>query len=176
MSRDVAELIETIKTTLGNRLGRSSMGYAALIEDLAPVNDKYADYHVAYKAVITPQRLDQARLELWVTDAAHLAVGIEKRVRIAERLGVRTGSSFPFIAGHEPRVVPVVVLEKLVEAVGSGALIIRARQAFGRLLSATAKISASEDDPDGFRAYTKSLRIGVDIPFGAGVDLPYRPW
>jgi hypothetical protein len=35
------------------------------------------DYRVIYEATFEPVALDQARMEFWVTDTGHVAVGIE---------------------------------------------------------------------------------------------------
>ena len=158
------------------RLAKSSLGSAALIENLTPEHDKYADYLLVYEAVIAPPRLDQARIELWVGEEGNLAVGIENQGRIAERLRKRTGSPVQFIAGHEPLALEMAHVEKLVEVVAGGGLVIPARHAFGRILSTTAEVAVPADAPYGFRAYAKSLRIGFDLPIGARAELGYRPW
>jgi hypothetical protein len=125
--------------------------------------------------VVEPEQLDRARLELWVTDKGSLAVGIEKRGRIAERIGARTQSS-GFIGGHEPKVVPVAMLEALVNAIANGALTVRARRAFGHLLATTVDLQTTQSDSDGFRKYVKSIQIGDSFPLGIVPNLAYKPW
>jgi hypothetical protein len=74
----------------------------AFKEVIEPPFDPYADYSVVYEAIFEPPSLDQAAVELWVTRDGDVAIGFERRKRIAERLGVKSRNN-RFAAGHEPR-------------------------------------------------------------------------
>lgn len=70
-------------------------------EETNPTPDPDARYRVAYEAIFDSSRLDQACVEIWVTTEGEIAIGFERRKRIAERLGVKSAID-RFAAGHEP--------------------------------------------------------------------------
>lgn len=57
----------------------------AFREETDPAPDQDARYRVAYEAIFVPSRLDQARVEIWVTTVGEMAIGSERQKRIAER-------------------------------------------------------------------------------------------
>src|SRR5258705_10545364 len=73
-------------------------------ESSDPEFDPNDDYRVIYEVSFEPSALDKARIEFWVTDMGHVAVGIETYERICKRLERRTTRD-GFVAGHEPREV-----------------------------------------------------------------------
>jgi hypothetical protein len=88
-------------------------------ETLNPVPHRGDDYRVIYEAVFEPNVLDKARIEFWVTDTGHVAVGVEKYERIRKRTGLIT-FRHGFALGHEPRIMNKGVLQILFEAISLG--------------------------------------------------------
>jgi hypothetical protein len=59
-------------------------------ESTDPAFDPYSDdYRVIYEAAFVPAALDKGRIEFWLTDTGHVAVGIERYDRIVRRLELR---------------------------------------------------------------------------------------
>ena len=61
----------------------------AFRESSSPEDDANDDYRVIYEASFEPAALDKARIEFWITDSGHVAIGIETYERIARRLGLK---------------------------------------------------------------------------------------
>jgi hypothetical protein len=91
-----------------------------------PQSDPDSRFTVTYEAVFEPRSLDQARLELWITEAGEVAIGFETRDRVASRLGVRNRRQ-GFAAGHEPREVSERWLREAIEMVALGDIAVAAR-------------------------------------------------
>lgn len=90
-----------------------------------PPVDVNASYAVVYEAAFVPASGDAARVEIWLTAAAEIAVGIDACERVAQRLGVtnrRTG----FAGGHEPLIVSMEALLCLLRLIAAGDVRIRA--------------------------------------------------
>jgi hypothetical protein len=121
-----------------------------LQEDLAPTNDPNDSYVLSYRAVIEPTALDRCRVEIWLTDTGHVAVGLEKWQRLASRLGLTTSKGVRFAAGHEPGIVSDAALLALLEVVANGEISILYRTVWHRLLGTWAGIT-----PNGLSALQK---------------------
>ena len=98
----------------------------AFHETTEPMVDPHARYLVVYEAVFEPRSLDQGRVEVWITNDGQVAVGFERRDRIAGRLGVRNTRQ-GFAAGHEPARVEPMGLKALLTLVASGGIVVSAR-------------------------------------------------
>lgn len=96
-----------------------------LIEDESPANSEIDDYFVAYTAEFRTSNLEQASLEVWITTEGTIGVGLEKRNRIANRVGVRT-LTHGFAAGFEPCEKNVARLFAFLEIVRLGKIAIQA--------------------------------------------------
>jgi hypothetical protein len=96
------------------------------IENTKPNNDPYADYIVAYEAVFEPNTLDKACIEIWVATDGPIAIGLETKNRMAERLGIKGGKHKIFAAGHEPSEVTERGLLALLTVVAEGRIAISA--------------------------------------------------
>lgn len=90
-----------------------------------PPVDPLEDYVVVYEARFEPQSLDRARVELWLTNDGYIALGLERRERVAKRLGIRT-SRKGFAAGHEPVSVTQQAVLRLLDCVAAGEIAISA--------------------------------------------------
>lgn len=109
--------------------------------EFEPVADRHDDYAVVYEAFFEPVGLDQARAELWLTAEGKVAVGLETRRRVAERVGVRT-LTHGFAAGHEPKFIHEAAVFKLLELVAAGRIIITAGTGLWVLGATRAAVSA----------------------------------
>jgi hypothetical protein len=117
--------------------------FASLIsfrENFDPPNDRQDDYTIAYEAVLEPNTEDRARIEIWSTNAARIAIGIETKQRLAHRLGLKALRP-GFASGHEPQDVSGEQLEMLLGLVAAGLIGIRFFKAFGFLAATGAVIS-----------------------------------
>lgn len=115
---------DQLRKTLRDWFHKRQATAIRLTENLNPEKDPYARYTVAYEATFEPNVLDQTRLEIWITSDGMVAVGIETRQRIAERLGVRGGMRKVFAAGHEPAEVSEAGLVALLTVVADGKIAI----------------------------------------------------
>jgi hypothetical protein len=98
---------------------RLSAAGVSFRESLNPVPDRGDDYRVIYEAVFEPNVLDKARIEFWITDTGHVAIGIEKYERIRKRTGLIT-FRHGFALGHEPKIMNKEALQILFDAVSLG--------------------------------------------------------
>jgi hypothetical protein len=108
--------------------------------NFTPRNDPQDDYEVTYQAVLEPNTDDRARVEVWLTKEARIAIGIETRERLARRLGLRKFRG-GFAAGREPGSVSEGSLRMLLEAAARGLFGIRYFKLFGLLGSTEAVMS-----------------------------------
>jgi hypothetical protein len=137
------------------------------------------DYRVAYELAIEPTVLDKARVELWLTDSGHVAVGVESYERVAQRLNVKMFRQ-GFAAGHEPRVVPPAGLGRLLALVAEGRIVIIARVMLGLTYSLKMGIPKADYDDIEQMGYgcdwLLPLRSDLQgtIPFAQVAN--YRPW
>jgi hypothetical protein len=147
----------------------------AFREVTAPPDDPDDDYLVVYEAVFEPSSLEMARVDVWLTDDGYVAIGLEKRGRIAKRLGVK-GNPIRFAAGHEPAAVSLPDLLSLLDAAAGGhlAIIARANRLFG-LWSTKAAM-----DPDTYDRLEASGHRDLDwivrLDHRTGQILRFRPW
>ena len=120
-------------------------------EDPSPTSDPADSYALSYSAVIEPTSLDRCRIEIWLTDTGHVAAGIEKWRRLADRLKLRTSKGVRFAAGHEPGVINEAALLALLAVIASGQISILYRTVWRRLSGASAVIT-----PQGLSALQES--------------------
>jgi len=130
-------------------LSFSAVG-VTLRDRINPPMDPHDDYRVIHEVLIEPAALDKMRMEIWLTASGHVAVGMETRDRVAQRLGSRTLRK-GFAAGHEPTVVSPQALAKLIQAVSQGRLAIGVSSLLGFIYS-TKGILAQADLHDLKRA------------------------
>jgi hypothetical protein len=98
---------------------RLSAAGVSFRESLNSVPGRGDDYRVIYEAVFEPNVLDKARIEFWVTDTGHVAVGIERYERLQKRTGLIT-LRHGFALGHEPKIMNKATLQILFDAVSFG--------------------------------------------------------
>jgi hypothetical protein len=151
-------------------------------ESFDPTFDPNDDYRVIYEATFEPDNLEKARIEFWVTDTGHVAVGIETYERIVQRLGLKA-IRHGFAVGHEPRTVSKEGLQTLFDAVVLGKIFIIVRSALR--LATSARIFMAKSDYDamersGYRCsdWISPLTNGdVLSPSSShGKIVSYRPW
>jgi len=147
-----------------------------------PAFDPNDDYRMIYQASFEPTTLDKARIEFWLTDSGHVAVGIETYDRIARRLGVKP-IRHGFAGGHEPKTVSKDGLKILFGAVTRGKMFIVVRNALRIATSAKIYMTAADCDAIARSGYGRSDWISpmsdVDAArlsswFGTVID--YQPW
>lgn len=95
------------------------------VENTKPESEPNEDYTLAYEAAFEPSTLDRTRIEIWVATDGEIGIGIEKRDRIATRLGVKNRQK-GFAAGHEPGPVTEQALLSLLTLVADGKVAITA--------------------------------------------------
>jgi hypothetical protein len=95
-----------------------------LNHNIDPQVDVSASYSVVYEASFEPTAADAAKVEIWLTAAARIAIGVDSCDRIAHRLGVRSQRS-GFAGGHEPLTVPIDGLLSLLGLIAAGSVRIR---------------------------------------------------
>ena len=171
--------VQFARSALLEKVSRSSLGAGALSETKPALHDQSDDYRarVVFRAHVEPTVLDQMRVELWVTDNAEVAVGLETWERAAALLGLHnTSHPSRFVTGHEPLRVTFDYIRDLVEVVAGGGAELQARALFGRLnrvhLALTAELSEA----------MRHLRPafwptgGWGLPLGGRMSVRYRPW
>jgi len=146
-----------------------------------PHNDPQDDYRIVYEAVLEPASEDRMRIEIWLTDAARIAIGIETKRRLAHRLGLRALRS-DFAAGHEPQSVSQESLRELLGIVANGFIGIRFLKLFGVLVRSHAVTSEINYSMLANRGYQNLRWIEPSTDFGVdqhglfqGVA-DYKPW
>lgn len=112
-------MTEHIRQSITAWFEKKQTSSVILLENLNPDNEQYEDYHISYEVVFEPSSLDQACVELWVTDKGYVGIGFEKRGRVAGRLNVpcRRGG---FSAGYEPLSISIEALLANLESVARG--------------------------------------------------------
>src|SRR5258708_37108090 len=117
-------LVEELRSVLSSWATRDLSAWGIdFRESSDPKFDPNDDYRVIYEASFEPTTLDKARIEFWVTDSGHVAVGIETYERIVQRLGLRA-IRHGFAVGQRPRNVTKNGLKALLDAVRRGTLFI----------------------------------------------------
>lgn len=92
-------------------------------EETNPKNDPHDDYLISYEAIFEPKSLEQAYVYIGVTPDGYVAIGFERRKRIAERLGTKN-SSVRFAAGHEPCFISESGLFAILDLIADGQIAI----------------------------------------------------
>jgi hypothetical protein len=151
-------------------------------ESSDPTFDPNDDYRMIYEVTFEPDNLEKARIEFWVTDTGHVAVGIETYERIVRRLGLKA-IRHGFAVGHEPRAVSKEGLQTLFDAVTLGKIFIVVRSALR--LATSARICMAKADCDamersGYRCSDWISPISNDDAVSPsssfGKIVSYRPW
>lgn len=120
LERDSEHLVcESIRQSLTAWFEKNQLSSIKFLENLTPANDQYADYRICYEAVFEPSSLDQARVELWVSDKGYVSIGFESRERVAKRLSVPNRKD-GFAAGYEPLPIPIEGLLANLEKIANG--------------------------------------------------------
>lgn len=92
-----------------------------------PINDPKDSYVVVYEAAFEPNTLDQARVELWLTDDGRVSIGFETHVRIAAHFDAKTRSK-RFVSGHEPCQLTEQALLAILDAIANGEIALSVRK------------------------------------------------
>lgn len=176
-------LVEELRSVLSSWATRDLSAWGIdFRESSDPKFDPNDDYRVIYEASFEPAVLDKARIEFWVTDSGHVAVGIETYERIVQRLGLRA-IRHGFAVGHEPRTVTRDGLQMLFDAVTLGKIVIVVRTALRLATSARIYMAASDRDlisRSGYQCSDWILPISDDharsLSSSFGKVVGYRPW
>ncbi len=146
-----------------------------------PPFDTNDDYRVVYEASFEPNTLEKARLEFWVTDTGHVAVGVETYERISRRLGLKSICS-GFAAGQEPTTASKEGLQILFDAVRMGRILISAKTIFWLVSSARLLMEEKERATMAYSGYETSwistFAKGSIVPHSSDFRkvLTYRSW
>jgi hypothetical protein len=160
---------EDLVAELKSWFSRTGAINVVMKEDRAPENDPYPDYVLECIVTFEPASLEKARIEIWLESRGYVAVGIEHRRRIAERVGVRTGSGVVFCAGTEPSMTGRDVLKAVLNCAASGDFEITARTFAGRLAGVTV-------EPRLLRSIGGRGCFASLLPTGRTHRLTYRSW
>ncbi|MBS0157658.1 MAG: hypothetical protein JSS26_03615 [Nitrospira sp.] len=154
--------------------GRRTTGIR-LIENMKPKNDPNGDDAVAYEISFEPDTLEKARVEVWATTDGLVAVGIEKRDRIAQRLHVKNRRE-GFAAGHEPSFVTQDGLLALLTIIADGNFSISSSSLpIWGLAKTRAVISPEASEALASRNYNAQWWLEVAPAFHPS-DLRFNPW
>lgn len=91
------------------------------------------DYVVDFEVVFEPQDLERCQVEIWLSGGS-VGIGIERRSRIARRLGLKWGND-TFGAGFEPRAVDFSSVIDVCDAAARGAISFAWVSLMGRLIA-----------------------------------------
>lgn len=145
------------------------------IENTKPQEDPDSRYTVVYEAVFEPSTLDRFRVELWATTDGEIAVGLEKRNRIAKRLGVENRQE-GFAAGHEPYQVTQEGLIALLTLAANGEIAITATTLpIWGLAKTTAVVHSGSFNILSSQSYDCRRWLEVADEFQPS-DLRFKPW
>jgi hypothetical protein len=98
--------------------GDHSFVNVELREQLCPPSDPQDDYNVTHEMVFEPTASNVMRLEIWLTDDGFSAVGLERKSRIAKRLGTSVRRD-GFAVGNEPCALSISEIISILELVFS---------------------------------------------------------
>lgn len=82
--------------------------------------DDADSYRVVYEARFHSESLNVATVELWLTEDGGVAIGFERRERVARALGTRAYQPHRFAAGHEPRDLSIAAVLDVLTAIAHG--------------------------------------------------------
>ena len=86
-----------------------------------PKNDPDDDYVVVEDICISSPNLALSSVEVSITREGHIGIGVERRERIASRLGLNLKSP-RFAGGFEPLAVPEAVIHKILDLTARGSI------------------------------------------------------
>ena len=148
--------------------------------DTDPVNDPYPDYTVVWDATLCPKSLRKAYLNVYFSDDGGVGYIVEKRGRIAERLGLRCLEEFSQIGGYgtEPFCNPDAdALVTLCTAISRGQLRGRAYRLGRYLVSAWVEPTIELPEQSGNKLGSSAIN---DCLAFCGIlhriDLTYDAW
>lgn len=170
---------QSLRTSLTHWFDERSWRDVRLSHNIYPPVDVNASYSVVYEASFEPKAADAARVEVWLTSAAQIAIGVDSCDRIAQRLGKRSQRS-GFAGGHEPLTVPTAGLLSLLGLIADGKVRIRATVApvIGLV---TTKAAASESDFELLREKGYPVAHWLDVVDSATFStdrrlVSFTPW
>ena len=150
----------------------------SLRENVGLEADPQDDYHVIYEAVFEPTSVDQMQVEIWLEADGYLAVGLERRTRVRERLGLG-GSDAGFATGHEPGGLSLQGMFGLLDLVAAGEMVLFTRAGWWGMGRVQAAVSKGERQNLADAGYVNLwwLRALERAPRLWGVRrLEYRAW
>ncbi len=146
-----------------------------LIESMKPKSDSNEDYTIAYEVVFEPDTLEKAWLEVWFTTEGKVAVGLEKRDRIAQRMNVKNRRE-GFATGHEPSSVTQEGLLAIMTIIADGQIAISAScLPIWGLAKTKAVILPETSEALASRDYNAQWWLEVAHEFHPS-DLRFKPW
>jgi hypothetical protein len=177
-----AMLVDELRTIFASRKPQDLLASRIVFkESFDPIADPQDDYRVIYEAAFEPADLDKARIEFWLTDTGHTAVGVETYARITQRLQLRA-IRHGFAAGHEPRTATVDSLRTLFDILTLGKFFIVVRSLLRVVSSVQLYMTESDRDtisrlgyPSNWISSIPSNDPGRLAPW-RGEVLTYRPW
>ncbi len=86
-----------------------------------PKNDPNDAYVVKEDISIYSPSLERGTIEVSITLEGHVGIGIDKRERIASRLGLKSKSP-RYAGGFEPQALPEAVIYKILDLVANGSI------------------------------------------------------
>jgi hypothetical protein len=150
-----------------------------------PPLDPHSDYRLIYEASFEPNMLDKAYINLAITDAGYLAIGMETYARIAKRSQLKAWRA-GFAVGHEPATASRDGLQTLFDVVTAGKFRLSIGSLFRIMTSITMNVYASDIESMKQLGYSprhgmwKLSPIPEQPPQGSvkfsGRLLEYRPW
>jgi hypothetical protein len=178
-----AMLVDELRTIFASRKPQDLLASKIVFkESFDPIADPQDDCRVIYEAAFEPADLDKARIEFWLTDTGHIAVGIETYGRILARTRLLGAIRGGFAAGHEPVPATKEGLQILFDAVTKGRIFIVVWSLLR--MASLVRVYMWESDCNamarsGYRYYGISAIPDENTrgpPVRSGTILSYRPW
>lgn len=172
---DEAFSLQHLRVVLTDWFKQRQPATVQFIESTKPQEDPDSRYTVVYEAVFEPSTLDRFRAEIWATTDGEIAVGLEKRNRIAKRLGVKNWQE-GFAAGHEPYQVTQEGLLALLTLVANGEIAITATTfPISGLAKTKAVVHSNSYNILSSQGYDCHRWLKVADEFQPS-DLRFKPW
>ena len=166
---------EQLRAVLSEWFSRRRTTGIRFIENTQPKCDPYEDYTVLYAVSFEPDSLEKAMAEVWLTTEGKIAIGLEKRSRIAQRLHVKNRRE-GFAAGHEPSFVSQDGLLALLTIIADGKISISAScLPIWGLAKTRAVISSEVSEALASQDYDAQWWLEVAHAFHPS-DLRFKPW